>query len=109
MAESDRNPALADRSGLSGLLAALGAVVIGAGRGFFGLFGGMSILVAQTATVVVRGLFLSGEQLGREAVAFQMVRVRRHVRPSVPRRSNRTPSANPLEKRRTARFPGVPR
>ena len=75
MAKSQLNGPLSDSSGGTGPIAGLGAVVITAGRSFFSLLGGMSLLAGETAGIVLRGLVRSEERLGREALIFQMVRV----------------------------------
>ena len=56
-------------------LASLGGLTLSVGRKFFGLFGGMSLLLGETLGTTARGMFQPGQRLGREALITQMVRV----------------------------------
>lgn len=65
----------AENMGLAGVLAGLGRVTMGLGGEFVRTMGGMSLLLGESLGSVLRGLFVPGERLGREALVFQMVRV----------------------------------
>jgi phospholipid/cholesterol/gamma-HCH transport system permease protein len=56
-------------------VAALGRFMLKAGRSFFATLGAMSLLLGQVGRVAFKGLFLTRQSLGREALIFQMVRV----------------------------------
>ncbi|MBN1437634.1 MAG: ABC transporter permease [Sedimentisphaerales bacterium] len=53
----------------------IGALVLTASQQFFSTIGGMFLLLYEAALVTLRGLFLPGAKIGREALWFQMIRV----------------------------------
>ena len=76
MNQSNSNPSPAYESPRrTGRIASLGSFTISMGAGFFSLIGRFYLLLSATFTDIIKGLFLPGEQLGREALIFQMVRV----------------------------------
>jgi phospholipid/cholesterol/gamma-HCH transport system permease protein len=52
-----------------------GRFVVRAGRRFFAMMGGMYLLLSETVVATARGLFVPKQQIGRESVLAQMVRV----------------------------------
>ena len=62
-------------SGLARVLGALGQFTLGAGRRFFLMFGGMSLLLGKATSDTAKGLFIPELRIGRDALIAQMVRV----------------------------------
>ena len=55
--------------------ASAGQFVLRAARRFFAMFGGMYLLLSEATRVTARGLLVPGQQIGRESLVTQMVRV----------------------------------
>jgi phospholipid/cholesterol/gamma-HCH transport system permease protein len=56
-------------------VAALGRFTLRTGRSIFSMLGGMSLLLGQASSSTAKGLLIPGQQIGRDALIFQMVRV----------------------------------
>jgi phospholipid/cholesterol/gamma-HCH transport system permease protein len=56
-------------------IGALGRLTLDAGRNAFSALGGVSLLLGDTVSNTIAGLFVPGRRLGRDALIMQMVRV----------------------------------
>ena len=60
---------------MTNALAALGRLTLNTGRNAFSTLGGMCSLAGQTISSTIKGLFVPGQNIGRDALMVQMVRV----------------------------------
>ena len=70
--ESDK---AAKMTPLARLVAAVGQFSLRTGRSIFSILGGMSLLLGQASSSATKGLLIPGQQIGRDALILQMVRV----------------------------------
>jgi phospholipid/cholesterol/gamma-HCH transport system permease protein len=76
MKETDSSSEMRGKSSvIIDALGTLGEFTIKTGRNVFSMFGGMFLLLGETATITSKGLFIQEQRVGREALFTQMVRV----------------------------------
>lgn len=56
-------------------IVSMGRFIVGAGRRFFAMVGGMYFLLSETTSTAAKGLFVAKQRTGRDSVITQMVRV----------------------------------
>ena len=76
MKETDSSSEMKGKSSvIIDALGTLGEFTLKTGRNVFSMFGGMFLLLGETATVTSKGLLIQEQRIGREALFAQMVRV----------------------------------
>jgi len=60
---------------LAQVAAAVGRFTLKTGRSIFSILGGMSLLLGQASSSATKGLLIPGQQIGRDTLILQMVRV----------------------------------